>query len=300
MKWESHAHFTVTYGTPLCCLLIIIFFSDANHPAATRDELSSSSSPVLATDLRCDPVPATQAFQSRGQMEERDLGMRLAAEREKASVVLADDLILQYLNQLEHNIITRSDIPGCFVVKLLVDSEPNAFSLPGGFVYVTTGLIESTDSEGELVAALAHETAHIVAHHVTKYLDQTRIWGRIASWGGPGGYLLHRYVSPLVMFRLIRQEEFEADRLGLQYELAAGYDSLDFSSLLQKAVPDTDDGGSLLDRLLDTHPTTAARLKRLTSSSPKAALLQPRHVMRTDDFQRTKAQLERLMCVQHS
>lgn len=145
------------------------------------------------------------------------------------------------------------------------------------------------------MAALSHETAHIMGRHLTKFLAQRRFWGRIAFWGGPVGYLAYRYVGPLVMFRLIRRQEFEADRVGLQYQIVSGYDSLEFCSLLQRAIPQSDDRDSLLDRLYETHPSTATRVNRLKSLSRRTEVYVDDHIVSTSEFQAAKTRVELLI-----
>jgi predicted Zn-dependent protease len=301
MKRKPHLRFTLNCAATRQVLLRVSFLF-----LVAREQLEALSdpAPIAKIESACNPQAGTQATLTRndlrGQQAEGELGKKFAAEAERSSVMLADDLILQYLNRLERKIVSQSNLPGCFAVKVLVDSEPNAFSFPGGFIYVTTGLIDSSDYEGELAAALAHETAHVIAHHMTKYVSKTRIWSRIAFWGGPAGYLVQRFVGPLAMFDLIRKEELEADRLGLQYVVAAGYDPQEFCSLLQKAIPESADGSSLLDRLYETHPTTATRVKRLMFLSPHASPPQLRHIVSTSDYQDVKTQLAWLMAVHHS
>jgi len=105
------------------------------------------------------------------------------------------------------------------------------------------------DSEGELVAALARETGHVTARHETRITTQEHIWGRLALVGGPAGYALRRYLGPLLMFKLVRNSEFEADRIGFRYQIAAGYDPLEFCRLLQIAFADGEEKEAFLDRL---------------------------------------------------
>ena len=224
----------------------------------------------------------------KAQQAEWALGRKLAATAEQNAVMLSDELILRYVNRIEATIVDRSGLPGCFVVKIIVDSEPNAYSLPGGFVYLTTGLIDAVDSEGQLAAALAHETAHITARHLIRFETERRIYGRLALFSSPAGYILRRYLGPLFMFGFVRRQEFQADQLGMRYHVAAGYDSLEFFSLLRKLVPEDEDSETFFERLTDTHPTTKARLKRLTSNALNSEAPQAGYLVNTSDFQEVK------------
>ena len=190
-------------------------------------------------------------------------GSQLAAKIEQDTTVIEDPNLTAYVNSLELTIVKRSDLQGCFLVKILDDPEANAFSLPGGFLYVTTGLLLVADSEGELTAALAHETGHVTARHFAKIEQKRRVWGRVALAGGPVGYLARRLFGPLLTRKLIRNSEFEADQLSLQYQSASGYDPGEFSRLLKNAFQDQGKAPSFVERLLNTHPLTSTRIKRL-------------------------------------
>jgi predicted Zn-dependent protease len=177
-------------------------------------------------------------------------GSELAAEIEEDSSVVEDPILMAYVNSLELAIVQRSGLHGCFLVKILDTSEVNAFSLPGGFLYLTSGLILIADSEGEVTAALAHETAHVTARHFTKIEHKIRVGRRMALAAGPAGYLVRRLLGPLLTKKLIRNTEFEADRLSLQYQSASGYDPNEFSRLLQSALQDQDKPPSFIGRCL--------------------------------------------------
>ena len=228
------------------------------------------------------------------QQAEWKLGSRLATDLEKQVTLLADAFILGYLNHLEQKIVSNSRLSGCFTVKVMVDQDTNAYSLPGGFIYITTGLIEALQNEGQLAAALAHETGHVTARHLTRVDTSIRTWGRLALVGGPIGLALRHYVGPLLTFKLLRDVEFDADRLGLRYVTASAYDPVDFLRMLRLAFPD-DDTQSLLDRLYDDHPSTDARIRRLESNSRLSVVPQSEHTRNGGDFVAMKTRFTTLM-----
>jgi predicted Zn-dependent protease len=194
------------------------------------------------------------------------LGKQLAAEVEQHVELITGEFLLDYVNRLERNIVSGSGLSGCFVVKVIRDPEPNAYSLPGGFIYLTTGLIDLVETEGQLVGALAHETAHITGRHLTQIDRQARVWGSLALAAGPAGYGLRRLLGPLLLMKLLRDKELEADRLGIQYHIASGYEPMDFCTFLQIAFPDDDDKQHQLGffrHFSDTHPSTRERIEHL-------------------------------------
>ena len=223
------------------------------------------------------------------------VGNKLAAELEGQATVIEDLALTKYVNRLEQAIVRSSDLHGCFHVKLLNDVEANAFSLPGGFLYVTSGLILLTDSEGELTAALAHESGHITARHFARIERQRRIWGRLILAGGPAGYLVRRFLGSLLTRKLIRNAEFEADRLSLKYQSASGYDPGELSRLLQSVFQDQGKPPSFVERLFETHPSTTTRIKRLDKLRRRLSPAATDYAVDTSDFHQAKERLALLL-----
>lgn len=220
-----------------------------------------------------DPAPTCATFaasttksSSHELQAEWAIGRKLAAETEKTATLIEDPALTKYLNDLEQTIVRTSDLRGCFVVKLIEDVEANAYSLPGGFLYVTSGLILMVESEAELTAALAHETGHVTGRHFARIERKRRIGGRLALAGGPAGYVVRRLLGPLLTRKLIRNSEFEADRLCLKYQTASGHDPTEFTRLLESIFQYQDTASSFVERLFDTHPSTTTRIRRFNKA----------------------------------
>jgi len=226
-------------------------------------------------------------------------GSELAAKIEQDSSVVEDPILMAYVNSLEFALVRRSGLHGCFLVKILDTSEVNAFSLPGGFLYLTSGLILIAETEGELTAALAHETGHVTARHFAKVEHKMHTGRQVALAAGPMGYLVRRLLGPLLTKKLIRNTEFEADRLSLQYQNASGYDPNEFSRLLQSTLQDQDKPPSFIERLFDTHPLVSTRIKRLDKMRNRllpGTIDQPTD---TNKFNQAKARLAILLNMAH-
>lgn len=306
MNHSSHLRLSRLHSArPVLVPLLLLIAFVLMHPLL-RSQTTELSFPVLSFSSAtggssgCDRLQPSATSETatknwlKTQQDEWALGSKLAANAEQNVEMISDSFIVQYVNQLEQTIVTRSELPGCFVVKILIDPEPNAYSLPGGFIYVTSGLVQVAESEGELAGALAHETAHVTLRHMSKLQTQSRIWRRFALFSSPAGFLLHRYLGPLVLFAMVRKEEFEADRLGMLYLMAAGYDILEFSNLLQSAIPEDVTRASLLDRLYDSHPETKSRVKRLQHLSRHSMSPQVNYLVNTSEFEEMKNRFARL------
>ncbi|HEY6306545.1 MAG TPA: M48 family metalloprotease, partial [Candidatus Angelobacter sp.] len=108
--------------------------------------------------------------------QEQALGKQLSQEVEANCKLLRDESINNYVNTLGQRLVRYSDAKVPFTIRVLDDDQVNAFALPGGFLYVTTGLILAAETEAELAGVMSHEIAHVAARHGTKGATRTQIW----------------------------------------------------------------------------------------------------------------------------
>ena len=107
-------------------------------------------------------------------------GKQYSMEIEKSAHMVNDPVIVEYVNRVGQNIVKNSDCKVPFTIKVIDSDEINAMALPGGFFYVNSGLIMAADEEAELAGVMAHETAHVCAHHAAR--EMTRMYyAQIAS-----------------------------------------------------------------------------------------------------------------------
>jgi predicted Zn-dependent protease len=144
------------------------------------------------------------------------MGRAYAAEVEKSTKLITDPVITEYVNRIGQNIVKNSDCKVPFTIKVIDSDEINAFALPGGFFYVNSGLILNADEEAELAGVMAHETAHVCAHHAMR--EMTRLnYAQIGMV--PGGrldwlrHLRRRATGPAGYFLQVRPPVRGAGRL---------------------------------------------------------------------------------------
>src|SRR5262249_6053737 len=89
------------------------------------------------------------------------LGKQLSEEVKRQARIVDDPLLSEYVNRVGQNLARNSDAKVPFTFQLIEGEEPNAFALPGGFIFVYTGLIKLADEEDEFAGAVAHEIAHV-------------------------------------------------------------------------------------------------------------------------------------------
>src|SRR5947208_5193837 len=122
------------------------------------------------------------------------LGKQMAEEVARQSKLSQDPTIVEFINRLGQNLVRNSDAKLPFTFQVVEDEVPTAFALPGGFIFVNTGLIKLASEEDELAGAMAHEIAHVAARHMTcqatkgQIVNIASIPASILLGGGLGGY----------------------------------------------------------------------------------------------------------------
>ncbi|HET9529771.1 MAG TPA: M48 family metallopeptidase [Blastocatellia bacterium] len=203
------------------------------------------------------------------QDKELRVGRQLAAEVDSKAKFVTDPAITEYVNRVGQNIVLRSDAKMPFTIKVIDSPEVNAFALPGGFLYINTGLIMAADSEAELAGVMAHEIAHVTARHGVEQASKGTLFQYLSIpllfVGGVPGLILQNAVNvfvPLSFLKFSRGAEEEADRLGLQYMWAAGYDPTQMLSFFEKLKSKEKKNPGTIEKIFSTHPTTGKRVDK--------------------------------------
>jgi len=153
-----------------------------------------------------------------------------------------------------------------FYFEVLDAKEVNAFAGPGGYVYVTTGLMNLVSSEDELACVLGHEVAHIAARHAIKQLQARILYSIPASiiFSETRYAKIERLVSTafnLTQLSYSRKDELQADILGMEYARRAGYDPYGMVSFLKRLSEIEKKEPRLIIVPLSTHPETSVRIE---------------------------------------
>ncbi|HEY0546680.1 MAG TPA: M48 family metallopeptidase [Pyrinomonadaceae bacterium] len=228
-------------------------------------------------------------------------GRMIAAEIDKQVKFIDDPVVTEYINRVGQNIVLHSDAKIPFTIKVVDTDEVNAFALPGGFFYVNRGLILAADNEAELAGVMAHEIGHVAARHAMENQAKMNamqigaIAGTILLGGIPGMILQNTAGLGLMaaFMKFSRGAESEADKLGVQYLYAAGYDPTAMATMFEKLTSKSQKKPGLISRAFSTHPQPP---DRRAASLDLVARFPEReeYVISTSEFQRVKARLMRL------
>ena len=209
----------------------------------------------------------------------KKLGKEIYDKLEKGQALLQNDRIVDYINMIGNRILGNSEkLPYDYRFSVIRSSAINAFATPGGYVYVNRGLINLVENESELASVLAHEIAHINARHIADTIEKSKkvnmatlaglLAGIVLGGGGnlTAGLIGMTTAANVTMnLKYSRDNEEEADRLGLIYLTRSGYDPksmMDFMKIMRRhefysrSVPS----------YFLTHPGTDDRIRYLDAS----------------------------------
>jgi len=220
------------------------------------------------------------------------LGKQFAEDIEKQVNLLNDAVISEYVNRLGQNLVRNSDAKVPFHIKVIDSDEVNAFALPGGFMFVNTGLILRASDEAELAGVMAHEIAHVAARHGTKQATRGEIMNYasipLVFLGGWVGFAIREAVSlavPLGFLQFSRAMEREADGLGLEYLYKVGYDPNSFVEFFEKIETLEKKKPGTVSKLFSTHPLTRSRINRAQHEIQYEMKPRAEYVVDTSEFQ---------------
>ncbi|HLH17175.1 MAG TPA: M48 family metallopeptidase [Bryobacteraceae bacterium] len=227
------------------------------------------------------------------------LGHQMAEEVRLTSRLCTDPMVTEYVNRVGQNVARNSDAKVPFTIQVIDSPEVNAFALPGGFLFVNTGLVMKAENEAELAGVLAHEIAHVAARHGTKQATRSELVQYAAiplvMFGGTAGTIIYEaatFALPLEFLHFSRAMENQADHLGVQYLYKTGYDPGEFINFFEKVESLERKHPGTLARAFSSHPMTNDRIHRAQQEIDQE--LQPReeYIVDTSEFQAVRSHLQ--------
>jgi beta-barrel assembly-enhancing protease len=265
----------------LLSLVLIAPPASAQKPKKQTDDVNQIGSRNVATCVNFYSLEKEMA-----------LGKQLAREVQMQAKMSEDPLLTEYINRLGQNLVRNSDAKLPFQFQVIEGETPNAFALPGGFIFVYTGLLKLASEESELAAAMAHEIAHVAARHMTCQATRSQI-ANIATiplsvlLGGWGGYAARQGAGPALSAMFLkfgRKEESEADYLGVQYLYSAGYDPTAAISIFEKMESLSRKRPGVVDKIFSTHPMDADRIQKTEQEIARILPEKPQYVVNTSEY----------------
>jgi predicted Zn-dependent protease len=198
--------------------------------------------------------------------DENKLGVEMQKELEKELKLSTNADAIAYVRELGGGVArrARSHLPKGIRVKFKViddDKTVNAFAIPGGTIYVYTGLLKKADNSAEVSAVLGHEVAHVTNRHVAQRLVAANGLAAITALAlgqDPGlmGQVIGAVVNGGALLKYSRDQEREADTFGITYTNAAGYDPMGFVTFFGKLRT----GAPEWTAVVNSHPAPEERM----------------------------------------
>lgn len=250
-------------------------------PMATLTLAAGAAAAAAVSGCAVNPVTGERQLSLISEGQEIRMGEDYARQVEASIGLVDDDALQAYVSGIGKTLAAGSErpqLPWRFAV--VDDPTPNAFALPGGFIYVTRGLLSLMDSEAELAAVIGHEIGHVTARHSVSQMSRQQI----AQLGLGLGMIFVPAVAEvgdlagaglqLLFLKYGRDDEHQADELGFRYAFANHYDVRQMSDVFRSLERAGENAGSSgVPSWLSTHPFPAERIER--TNQRVAALERP-------------------------
>lgn len=216
--------------------------------------------------------------------DEIRLGRQLSRQFEMGVILDQDPATLSLVERIGQIIARNSDVHIPITLRVVENEQPNVLSLPGGYVYVTKGLIRMSGSEAELAFALAHGIAHVAARHAVERggAQSTSSFLPLPVSIFTGGILAPSTPTLLSSVGFSKASVEEADFLGLQYLHKAGYDPQAAATLLEQIEARSSIAGAS-SNVLQTHPSLSERIRKMEESQ-RVLPSRDSHILTTQEF----------------
>lgn len=264
-------------------------------PAAFRRIAVVVLGALSLTHCAQNPVTGDRNFVLMSQAQEIQMGAQAHDEVLREYAALDHPALQAYVNEIGHRLAAQSHRPGLEWHFTVVDSaDVNAFALPGGYVYITRGLMAYLNSEAELAGVIGHEIGHVTARHgVRQQSAQTAagfgaVLGSILvpGLGNQAGATLLQTLAQSWTAGYGREHELESDRLGAQYLARAGYSPqamIDVIGVLKNQELHAAEQARREGRkpatyhgTFATHPSNDARLRQVVGEAARYSVATPR------------------------
>jgi predicted Zn-dependent protease len=209
------------------------------------------------------PDPEQQTPPDRGKA----IGKQFVQEARKQYQFVKNQEVVDAVNSVGRRLVTAAGgDPQYFHFFVVSENVPNAFAIPGGYIFVFDGLLTKLNSEDELAGVLAHESGHVMHNHFFKdssklsAINLATIAAILLSRGNPAASSIAMATNISAQLQFSRENEDEADASGIQYLKEAGYDPKGMLNFFQTLVNYERINGAEVPAYLETHPALEDRI----------------------------------------
>lgn len=251
---------------------------------------------LVAGPLGCarNPVTGKSELSLVSESQEIQMGQQGAKEVEQSIGFYKDPAVNAYVADIGKRMAAKSERPKLpWEFHVVDDAAVNAFAIPGGFIYVTRGLMSAVNTEAELAGVIGHEIAHVTHRHSVQQISKAQL----AQLGLGVGSILSSDIAKfgqlasaglgLLFLKYGRDAEHQADESGFRYSLQQNYDVREMAKVFQTLGRMSEaGGGGRLPEWLSTHPDPGNRVKRIQKLLDTVPLGQRQLIVDREDYLR--------------
>ncbi len=244
-------------------------------PSMTKSTLRAALTLVVgiaASDCALNPATGSNQLMLVSEAQEIEMGRQADAAVAQTIGLYADPVWQRYIQQFGARLAATSERPNLpWTFRVVDDPAVNAFAIPGGFVYVTRGLLAHLTSEAELASVVGHEIGHVTARHTVAAMSKQQIIGLGLALGSMANKQVAKYAGTanealgILYLKFSRDDESQADQLGLRYMRRAAFDPRQMPEVFRMLDRlSSAEGGARLPAWLETHPSPSNRVAAIT------------------------------------
>jgi predicted Zn-dependent protease len=237
----------------------------------TKSNLRASLALVVglaASGCAVNPATGNRQIMLVSEAQEIEMGRQADAAVAQTIGLYADPVWQRYIQQFGARLAAVSERPNLpWTFRVVDDPSVNAFAIPGGFVYVTRGLLAHLTSEAELASVVGHEIGHVTARHTVAAMSKQQLLGLGLALGSLANSQVAKYAGAanqalgILYLKFSRDDESQADQLGLRYMRRADFDPRQMPEVFRMLDRlSSAEGGARLPTWLETHPSPANRV----------------------------------------
>jgi beta-barrel assembly-enhancing protease len=242
------------------------------------------------------PTKLKPGFNLFSKEQDIQLGQQTAAQVRKQMTVIHDPTLTAYVNAVGKRLMASPEAKASgfpFTFEVIADPSINAFALPGGPMFINTGLLRAVDNEAELAGVMGHEMSHVILRHGTNQASKANLIelpavlaGQMAGSDSMMGQLAQLGIglgANSVLLKFSRTAESQADLMGSHLMAEAGYDPIEMARFFDKLNAQ---GVDKAPEFLSDHPNPGNREKAIEQEA--ARLPQHNYGYETGKFQQMK------------
>jgi len=239
-----------------------------------KNRLALAALAVFLFSCYRNPVTNRREAKVISEAAEKEIGAETRDQLVQEYGEMKDPVLREYVSALGNKLAAVSDRPNLpFTFTVMDSGQVNAFAAPGGYIFVTRGMLEELQNEAELAVVLGHEIAHVCAWHSINMIEKQMGYGALTTLGaiasgisaGPEAMIMVAQTASLFtniyLSGYSREHELEADRVGLRYAISAGYRPQAALAFFQRLhALEKKEGLDKWDSFFRTHPQTTDRI----------------------------------------